>query len=483
MLKASSLRGQLQRYLLGGFMVVWAASAVVIHYAAQRFLTTGYDHSLFDTAIDLTAQIKNRHGHLALELTPALQDVLVQDGRDHVVYAVTAETGELLGGTAGLPPPSKPLATDRGVQYYDATWQGKPLRMAVARLPVGGAGHQQVLVQVGETLHGRTNLGARIQWSIAGLQLVQLLLIIFLVRYAVERGLRPLKHLTTALASRAPADSDPLSESGLVSEVRPLVASMNALLVRLRGVLVGQRQFIADASHQLRTPIAGIQLQLDLALEETDPERRQIALRQAQVATTRAARLSHQLLTLSRAEPQASVLENEYVDMARLADEVTAQSAAQALAAGVDVDRDLPSAPALVRGDPVLLRELIANLLDNAIRYAGDGARVNVRITASDARVGLEVADNGPGIAPQFRSNVFNRFFRIPGTPGAGCGLGLAIVAEIAERHFATVSLEPGLNGCGTAVRLDFSAAGPNPDTAAATDAATSISPDGAGSR
>lgn len=492
MLEAGSLRGQLQRYLLGGFVVVWAASASAIHYAAQRFVTVGYDHSLFDTALDLTAQIHSRHGHLTLDLTPAMRDVLEQDGKDRVVYAVSTEAGELLGGTQGLPAPRQ-TNVGHGVHYYDATWQTKPLRMAIAHLPVDGAEHQQVVVQVGETLRGRTSLGTRIQWSIAGLQLVQLLLIIFLVRHAVERGLRPLQNLTSALTSRAPADSDDLSEAGLVSEVRPLVASMNALLVRLRSVLVGQRQFIADASHQLRTPLAGIQLQLDLALTETDPARQRLALEQAQAATTRAARLSHQLLTLSRAEPRASPVEDACVDMARLADDVTAQFAPQALAAGVDVDVDLPAGHAPVRGDPVLLRELIANLLDNAIRYAGPNARVAVRVAAPDARVVLEVADDGPGIAPDLRPKVFSRFYRIPGTPGAGCGLGLAIVAEIAERHGATVSLEAGPGERGTVVQVVFPAAGgavsggPVEREGARTDgtapAAQGVSPGYAGSR
>jgi two-component system sensor histidine kinase TctE len=473
MLKARSLRGQLQRYLLGGFVLVWAASAIFIHYAAQRFVTVGYDHSLFDTAIDLAAQIRDHQGHLALELTPALQEVLVQDGRDRVVYAVTTETGELLGGTAGLPHPPWLPNVGGGVHYYDAIWQAKPLRMAVAHLPVDGAEHRKVMVQVGETLHGRNNLDAHIQWSIAGLQLVQLLLIVFLVRHAVERGLRPLKHLTAALASRAPADSADLSEVGLVSEVRPLVTSMNALLVRLRSMLVGQRQFIADASHQLRTPLAGIQLQLDLALIETDPTRQQLALRQAQAATTRAAHLSHQLLTLSRAEPQTSPIEDECIDIARLADDVTAEFAAQALAAGVSVDLDLPPGPAPVRGDPVLLRELIANLLDNAIRYSGPNARVAVRVDAPDTGVVLEVADDGPGIAPDLRPKVFSRFYRIPGTPGVGCGLGLAIVAEIAERHAATVSLSTGPDERGTVVRVEFHAASETTSSVAITHEGT----------
>ena len=458
MLEAGSLRGQLQRYLLSGFVAVWAASASAIHYAAERFVTVGYDHSLFDTALDLTAQIHDRDGHLTLEITPALQGVLAQDGKDRVFYAVKTDAGVLLGGTAGLPTPPRLPDPGHGVHYYDAVYQAEPLRMAMARMPVGGAGHRQVQVQVGETLHGRNGLGAHVQWSIAALQLVQLLLIIFLVRHAVERGLQPLKHLTSAVAGRGPADTDELPVVGLVSEVRPLVASMNALLGRLRDVLIAQRQFIADASHQLRTPLAGIQLQLDLALAQTDPIRQRLALEQAHAATIRAARLSHQLLMLSRAEPQA-LGEQTVCDIARLADDVAAQFAAQAFAGRVILDVDVSPESAPVRGDPVLLRELIGNLLDNAIRYAGRDARVSVRVAARDARVALDVADDGPGIAADLRSKVFSRFYRIPGTPGAGCGLGLAIVAEIAGRHGAGVSLREGPGGRGTAVRVDFPAA------------------------
>jgi two-component system sensor histidine kinase TctE len=456
MLEAGSLRSLLQRYLLTGFVLVWAVSASVIHVAAQRFVTDGYDRSLFDTALDLATQIHSRDGRLTFELPAAMRSMLQQDGGDRVFYAVMTTGGELLGGMPGLPVSRRTGRGGNNVHYYDARYRSEPLRMAVVRLPVEGS-RQQALVVVGETLHRRISLGSRIQWSIAGLMLAQLLLIVVLVRYAVRQGLQPLNRLAAGLAARNPADSDDLSEAGLVSEVRPLVASMNALLVRLRRLLRAQRQFIADASHQLRTPLAGIQLQLDLALTERDPARQRAALEQAHSAMQRAAHLSHQLLTLSRAEPQASLLDTRTVcDLGALAGEVGRQFAPAALANQAEMDVHLAGVPTPVLGDAVLLREMVSNLLDNAIRYAGAGARIGLRVSAVDDKVVLEVTDDGPGIAPEQRQNVFSRFYRIPGTPGAGCGLGLAIVAEIAGQHHASISLDDGLPGRGTRVGVVF---------------------------
>ena len=164
MFEAASLRSQLQRYLLGGFLLLWLTSASAIHYAAQRFVTVGYDHSLFDTALDLAAQLQLKDGQLVLDLSPALREVLERDGSDRVYYAVTTTTGETIGGTSGLPPPVEESVPLGGVGYYDAVYLQKPLRMAVARLPVEAAGGRQVLVLIGETLHRRNRLGGRILW-------------------------------------------------------------------------------------------------------------------------------------------------------------------------------------------------------------------------------------------------------------------------------------------------------------------------------
>lgn len=460
MFEAVTLREQLQRYLLSGFVLLWLTSASAVHYAAQRFMTAGYDHSLFDTALDLTAQIRLQDDHLRLDLTPALRGVLERDGSDRVYYAVTATSGELIGGTPGLPTPTTESVRLGGVSYYDAIFQAQPLRMAVARLTVGAAGNRQVLVLVGETLHRRNNLGDKILWSMGGLQLVQLVVAVVLVRYAVRRGLRPLSRLVTEIAARSPADLRALSHTGVVSEVQPLVGAMNTLLARLRALLATQQRLIADASHQLRTPLAGIKSQLDLALDADSPQQLQTALGQAHAATERTVHLSHQLLTLARAEPEAIPADAKQVcDLGWLARDVAAQLVPSALVSGVDMAVDIPDgASARVLGDHVLLRELITNLLDNAVRYSGPDGHVTLRmVTTPKDTLLIEVEDDGPGIAPDERQSVFERFYRLPGTPGDGCGLGLAIVAEIADRHGAQVSLHPGTQGRGTLARVEFS--------------------------
>jgi len=460
MFEASTLRGQLQRYLLGGFVLLWLTSASAVHYAAQRFMTAGYDHSLFDTALDLAAQIHLQDNHLQLDLSPALREVLARDGDDRVYYAVTTTRDELIGGTPGLPAPTGESVRLGGVSYYDAIFRAQSLRMAVARLPVEAAGNRQVMVLIGETLHRRNSLGDRILWSMGVLQLLQLVVAGVLVRYAVNRGLRPLSRLVSEIAGRSPADLRALSRSGVVSEVQPLVGAMNTLLGRLRALLATQQRLIADASHQLRTPLAGIKSQLDLALDADSPEQLHTALRQAHAATERTVHLSHQLLTLARAEPEAIPGDAQQVcDLGRLARDVAAQLVPSALLSGVEMAVDIAQGtPAQVLGDHVLLRELISNLLDNAVRYSGPGGHVTLRVvTTPQGTTLLEIEDDGPGIAPDERQSVFERFYRLPGTPGEGCGLGLAIVAEIARRHGAQVSLQAGAHGRGTLARVEFS--------------------------
>jgi len=281
-----------------------------------------------------------------------------------------------------------------------------------------------------------------------------------LVRYAVNRGLRPLSRLVSEIAGRSPSDLRALSRSGVVSEVQPLVGAMNTLLARLRALLATQQRLIADASHQLRTPLAGIKSQLDLALDADSPEQLQTALGQAHAATERTVHLSHQLLTLARAEPEAIPGDAQQVcDLGRLAREVAAQLVPAALVSGVEMAVDIAhGTSAQVLGDHVLLGELISNLLDNAVRYSGPGGHVTLRVVATPRGTTLlEVEDDGPGIAPDERLRVFERFYRLPGTPGEGCGLGLAIVAEIARRHGAQVSLQAGAQGRGTLARVEFS--------------------------
>jgi two-component system sensor histidine kinase TctE len=241
--------------------------------------------------------------------------------------------------------------------------------------------------------------------------------------------------------------------------VRALVGAMNDLLERLSAALSAQQRFITDAAHQLRTPLAGLRTQTELALRQDDPEEVRRTLRQIDTATARTTHLVNQLLSLARAEPDANRLSApQALDLVQIARETTTEWVPRALARNIDLGFDSGAASAPIGGDAVLLKEMLNNLLDNAIRYSPPGRQVTVNVTTDGATALLSVEDNGPGIPPDERERVFERFHRLLGSGADGCGLGLAIVREIAFGHGATVRLEPGANAQGTRVTVAFPA-------------------------
>jgi two-component system sensor histidine kinase TctE len=290
--------------------------------------------------------------------------------------------------------------------------------------------------------------------------LPQLLLIVFaglMLWYAVGRGLAPLEALRREIESRSHRDLSALPVEQTPHEVRPLIRAMNELLERLSLALASQQRFIADAAHQLRTPIAGLKTQTELALRQTPTGEAHGTLKQLRSATEQATHLVNQLLSLARAEPPAGrVQSTERIDLEALARGATTEWVPRAIERNVDLGFDDASQTALVEGDPFLLREMLNNLLDNAVRYTQPGGQVTVRVTRSGGRATLTVEDNGPGIPEAERARVFERFYRVLGTGAEGCGLGLAIVREIAQSHAAEVKLTPASGGTGTIVRVVF---------------------------
>jgi two-component system sensor histidine kinase TctE len=277
-------------------------------------------------------------------------------------------------------------------------------------------------------------------------------LMTFIVWAGIRAGLKPLALLQRQVEGRAANDLARIEVEAAPLEVRALAQAMNSLLSEVRRNVVAQKRFISDAAHQLRTPLAGLKSQTELALREASDPALQARLQRVHQSASRSAHLVNQLLMLARAEPESAVLQDRVaVDMQRLAHEVTAEMVPRALAAGIDLGFDEPSpgddaaAPsAQVRGISMLLREALVNLIDNAIRYAGRNATVTVRVRASRSQVLVEVEDDGPGLAESERTRVFERFVRNT-QEGDGCGLGLAIVREIIERHAGEVHLHAAL--------------------------------------
>jgi two-component system sensor histidine kinase TctE len=292
--------------------------------------------------------------------------------------------------------------------------------------------------------------------------LPQLLLIVlagFMLWFAVGRGLAPLETLRREVENRSHRDLSALPVEETPQEVKPLISAMNELLDRLSLALAAQQRFIADAAHQLRTPIAGLKTQTELAMRQTPPGEAQVTLRQLRSATEQTTHLVNQLLSLARAEPPAGrVHTSDRVDLEALARGATTDWVPRALDRNVDLGFDADSERAYVEGDPFLLREMLNNLLDNAIRYTQPGGQVTVRVSRMHESPVLTVEDNGPGIPDTERGRVFERFYRVLGTGTDGCGLGLAIVREIAQSHGAQVELTTSSGGHGTTARVVFPA-------------------------
>lgn len=454
----ATLRHQLLISLLAPIVLVTLLSSVVSYYYAFNFATVAYDYSLFDSALDISRQARIVDGQLRIDLPRAALDMLESDKHDRIYYMVNDAKGAFVAGYRGIPlppeeaPPGKPV-------YYDGTYRGSPVRIAALNsLVMGAPGEDVILVLVGETLNKRRNLATEFLLGMLWPELLLIVLVGALIWYGVERGLRPLAALQREIGNRSHRDLSPLPEQNVPGELRSLIRAMNELLARLSGALSAQQRFIADAAHQLRTPLAGLKTQTELALRQKELDEVRRTLQQIGTATGQTTHLVNQLLSLARAEPganRAQVLQP--INLGNLARDTTTEWVPRAIARNIDLgfDDGAPAA-AMIEGDALLIREMLGNLLDNATRYTQPGGQVTVRVTAERATVLLSVEDNGPGIPPAERERVFERFHRVLGTGAEGCGLGLAIVREIAQSHNAEIRLGPGATGIGTLVTVVF---------------------------
>jgi two-component system sensor histidine kinase TctE len=451
---ASTLRRQLLAWLAGPLMVLWSISTVVDYDIAKRFVNQAFDRALLESALDIGRQVKVLNERIYVDLPEVAVQMLQMRESGRAFYLVTGPSNDYITGEPDLPPPPDPFS--ERVSYYDDRYLGQPIRVVALRLPVEGRGF--VTVRVAENRAARGEITRQI---LLRMMLPQGLLILaagLAVWYAVGRALEPLSDLRREIESRSHRDLSALSEQQAPQEVQPLIRAMNELLQRLSLTLAAQQRFIADAAHQLRTPIAGLKTQTELALRQAPAGEVQATLRQLRTAAEKTTRLVNQLLSLARAEPGAErALHLERLDLNRLAREATTEWVPRALERNIDLGFDGPPQAAPVAGDPFLLREMLSNLLDNAVRYTPPGGQVTVRVThGADGGAVLSVEDNGPGIPEAERERVFERFYRVLGTGADGCGLGLAIVREIAQSHGARVALAPGANGCGTLVSIGF---------------------------
>ena len=447
-----SLHRQLLLWLLLPQAVLWGVAAFGAYRLASRHADELVDATLLQAARALARQIKPTASGLFVDLPQSAQDILradPADPEDRMLYMVSSPPGQLLLGDARMPPPPHPGALGEPV-FFD-TRVPEPMRVVSLDLHLGAAGaaDSALRVQIARSSAPRELLARRMLLDTA-LPLSLLIALMSMGVWAgVRRGLKPLAELQRQMEGRRADSLDPVQLQAAPPEVSALAGAVNELLGQVQRSLATQRRFISDAAHQLRTPLAGLKGQTELALESTtDPVLHQ-RLQRVHESAVRGGRLVSQLLVLARAEPEALARQGWMpVDCGAMVQEATAEWVPRALAAHCDLGVDLPEERIRVEGIDLLLREALINLIDNAVRYAGPGATITVRLRRLGGQVRLDVEDNGPGIPPEMRERAFERFVR--GTPGGdGCGLGLAIVREIAERHGGSaelLSVEP--HGC-----------------------------------
>jgi len=480
--RGGSLQRQLLLWLLLPQLLLWLTAAFVTYKVAERYANRAVDAGLSQATRALARQVKPIGNGLFIDFPRAAQDIIEADPNDRVFYMVSTPPGQFILGNRTLPPAPEAIAAAPRLNepyFYDGVMQEPqpaagdsrdppppkqvPVRVSALYLTFGeeGSPQQTMLVQIARGRASREELARSILVDTA-LPLSALIALTSLIVWAgIRAGLRPLARLRSLVEDRGPNDLAPLELQAAPAEVRSLAKALNELLAAVQRNVTGQRRFISDAAHQLRTPLAGLKSQTELALQEAaDPARLQQPeaaqalverLKRVHQSATRSAHLVNQLLTLARAEPEAaSALGGGRFDLRRLARELTVELVPRALHSGVDLgfdDTDGPDLP--VDGSALLVREALSNLVDNAIRYAGRGAEVTVRCGADGGQAWAEVVDNGPGIAAGDRERVFERFVRAT-HEGTGCGLGLAIVKEVIERLGGHVQLTPWRSEGGT---------------------------------
>lgn len=453
--KLNSLFGEIL-LMLSPLLFLWPISVGVTHHFASQIANHPYDETLAAEVRTIAGLIRQVDGRVVVDLPESARALLHADERDVAYYQVIAPSGELVAGDREIPrapPPDQGNAAE--VRFHSAHINDEEVRIAYlySSLPTLPS---PVMVQVGETIRKREHLAAQIISGVILPQLAVVPLAVVLVYFGLTRGIAPLTRLQRHIRHRRPGDLAPIDIQSVPEEVRPVIAAFNEMMARLEENLQAQQRFIGAAAHQMRTPLTGLKMQTELALSEDDPLLVRRSLQQIAASSERAIHLINQLLLLARTEAGHEKLYTfETIDLEALARLVTQEAVPRALAKDIDLGFEDSGWPLLMDGNPTLLRELMSNLIDNAIKYTPSGGQVTVRTSATAFAI-FEVEDNGCGIAEADRDRVFERFYRVLGSEADGSGLGLTIVREIAELHRAQVRLLPNPAGKGTLVQAIF---------------------------
>ena len=430
-----SMRRRLLFWLLSTVLVAGLAATAVVFYQAREQANQLFDYQLRQLAMTLRDRTFEPNG-----FAEALQSA---EGLDFVIDVWSPDGRLIYESHPGLLVPGPSQTGFADVKTQLGTWR------------VFSTWYRGLTIQVAQHKLAREALALGAAWRTLAPFLLALPLMGWLIWRLVGREVKVLETTAQAVAKRTPESLEPIESEAVPEEVQPLVDALNGLMGRLGGALAQQRQFIADAAHELRTPLTALRLQLQLAERARDAEERAKAHAMLHEGIMRATHVVEQLLTLARADPEATAAGWTRVDLAELAHGVILSHEAEACAKGIALAESVAD-PVIVEGDPASLRTMMDNLVDNAVRYSPSGS-VMFRVRRENAAAVLEVEDSGPGIPVEERERVFARFYRGESAAEGGSGLGLAIVRRIVERHGGKIELLEGAGGRGLKVRVTLS--------------------------
>lgn len=454
---SAPLKHKLLNWLLWPLMALMVVDAVVGYYVTAHFAAAAYDRTLGEMAREVLLEVRGAGGD-ELVLPPSAQRIILEDPDDKIFYRVIRQSDRVSVGEDSLALPNYMTLKPGKILFFDTVLHQEDVRVAALLGQGVNKAQPDMVILVAETVNKRNTLFREILAGVVMPQLVLALFVGLLVSTGVVRGLAPLRRLEQTIATRSHLDLSPVVTE-VPEGVRPLVDEINALMARLSEVLEFQNRFIADAAHQLRTPVAGLKAQIEIVLRERDPERLKHSMEHIYTGMERLSRLVAQLLSLARNEPNAvRNLQLGDMDLNRLVFDTTMEWVPAALNKGIDLGFDGGEEPIMIKGDPARLKELISNLFDNAIRYTPDNGKVTATVVR-DPMPTFSISDDGPAIPVEERERVFERFHRLLGTNTEGSGLGLAIVNEIAKLHGAQVRLMDDKDGVGNTFTVTFPAA------------------------
>jgi two-component system, OmpR family, sensor histidine kinase TctE len=447
---APSIRRRLLALLVVPATLVLLAGTVSDYVSNINPVRNAYDQALADAALAIAGHVrKDPAGRLSLVLPAEAITVLRADAVDSIFFRVSGPDGQFIAGDIDLP---EAIVGAPHRTFVNSIYKGVAIRLVSYRSEATG-----VTTTVAETLNKRERIRTQLLSTVLWADLLELAAILALVWLAVSLALQPLQTLRDQITKRSARDLEPLSPTSAPVEVRTLVDALNRLFNTIEESSRTQRQFVESATHQLRTPLAGIQAQLELLIGEEERPARRERLALMLGATRRLSHTTQQLLALARSE-HATFAHADFqsVDLAGLAESCATDYVNGAIAADIDLGVELQ--PASVHGVAWLIAEAVGNLIDNAITYTPRGGSITVACGTRGDVAFVEVTDTGIGIPSEERDRVTGRFYRGEYSRGSGSGLGLAIVADVARLHNASLTIASGADGTGTSVRLEFRA-------------------------